>query len=378
MLVNQNTYKVNPDIFFIGGHSAGGGATLFSIYVDKDEVASDFPSNFYTDNRYIDLNLFRNKIKCVFPMSGALTDISYIDADETTPIFMYHGTHDPAAPFYIGAQFCDQNNPDIYGSAAIAQKLDSYGDNMNYYLVQANGVGHVISPDCDGNFTIENNFKQMWFYDFYRFMLNAVLNPSYKNQIHKILTPINSTLNYCEALDTNSCNGQGQGLLNFHTIETILNPNKICFPIPGINTPSLNLTTKPWVDIFQAYNSCIYPSILTNCDSNVICYNGALNNGRLANSVSTKENDQKEIIADYKIKVYPNPAVNQIAIETNFEESEIIKSVEIYDVSGKNVNINFSDKNVNLIDLSEFSSGSYFIRIITDKENYVHPFIINK
>lgn len=63
--------------------------------------------------------------------------------------------------------------------------------------------------------------------------------------------------------------------------------------------------------------------------------------------------------SDLKVKVYPNPAIDQIVIETN--ESEMLE-VSIFDLKGMKIG-NFTEKK---IDISNLESGAYIISVITN------------
>ena len=57
------------------------------------------------------------------------------------------------------------------------------------------------------------------------------------------------------------------------------------------------------------------------------------------------------------IELYPNPVTDKLNL------SESVLEVNIVDVDGRIV---YSDKNTNVVDMSNFNSGVYFVRVITD------------
>jgi predicted esterase len=59
------------------------------------------------------------------------------------------------------------------------------------------------------------------------------------------------------------------------------------------------------------------------------------------------------------VEVFPNPATNQVFIDTDLINYE----VQVINLNGQ---VLFSDKNISKIDISEFSEGVYFIRIKND------------
>ena len=66
--------------------------------------------------------------------------------------------------------------------------------------------------------------------------------------------------------------------------------------------------------------------------------------------------------------LYPNPASNQIQLETE----GLIKSVLVADVNGKAVEVNRSNK---VIDISNLSSGLYFIQVETENGVFREKFV---
>ncbi|MDL2142881.1 DUF5074 domain-containing protein [Flavobacterium tructae] len=69
-----------------------------------------------------------------------------------------------------------------------------------------------------------------------------------------------------------------------------------------------------------------------------------------------------------ELAVYPNPVSDVLNIRT---EDEVLK-VTVYDISGKSINTQFNNNQINV---SDFTNGMYIINIVTDKANYVQKFI---
>ena len=83
----------------------------------------------------------------------------------------------------------------------------------------------------------------------------------------------------------------------------------------------------------------------------IVWYNGSSNSVKLINN---------------HFKIYPNPTRENIFIDKNFEKGEI------YSINGKKIK-DFSSKNVNI---SEFKTGTYFIRLYQGKNVQIGKFII--
>lgn len=73
----------------------------------------------------------------------------------------------------------------------------------------------------------------------------------------------------------------------------------------------------------------------------------------LSNSIPTK---------DVAISLYPNPTSSMV----NIKAENTIKSTELYDVQGRLIQINKTDSNEVVLDISIYNSGIYFIKVTTD------------
>ncbi|AZB11193.1 T9SS C-terminal target domain-containing protein [Chryseobacterium sp. G0162] len=77
----------------------------------------------------------------------------------------------------------------------------------------------------------------------------------------------------------------------------------------------------------------------------------------------------KEIKVNAKaLTVYPNPAIDIIKINT----SSRIKHIEVYDLTGKKINITL---NGDKVDVRNLSSGTYLLNIETEGRNFTEKFI---
>jgi Leucine-rich repeat (LRR) protein len=61
-----------------------------------------------------------------------------------------------------------------------------------------------------------------------------------------------------------------------------------------------------------------------------------------------------------KIKLYPNPAVDFLTIESNVT----VKQVYVFDIDGQ---MFISDANLPILNVSDFSKGIYFLKILTEE-----------
>ncbi|MHA3787272.1 DUF7619 domain-containing protein [Flavobacterium hauense] len=66
---------------------------------------------------------------------------------------------------------------------------------------------------------------------------------------------------------------------------------------------------------------------------------------------------------DNSVKVYPNPSNGLVRIDADTE----IKSISLYDIQGRQLQINYSHETNVMFDVSGRASGVYFMRVITEK-----------
>ena len=101
-------------------------------------------------------------------------------------------------------------------------------------------------------------------------------------------------------------------------------------------------------------------------------------------AIATKEGMVNSPLASYEyfpvginehqinVSVYPNPTVDQCTIRI---ENSIMDEVTVFDLSGKMVrSLKVNDQEVK-IDMSQLSSGTYFIRILSDKNVTTHKIV---
>lgn len=82
----------------------------------------------------------------------------------------------------------------------------------------------------------------------------------------------------------------------------------------------------------------------------------------LSNSISTK---------DLAISLYPNPTSSLINIKTE----NVVKSIEIYDVQGRVIQVNKTDSKEVVLDVSTYNSGIYFVKVSTDFGSHIEKIV---
>lgn len=119
-------YNIDPNTVIVAGGSLGGGTAMQSAFMSKEEAIEKYGNNaaspFFNE---FDDNLQKNNIKGVIGLYGSLYDVDFIKPNELKPVFMFHGTADPAVPYMEGNLFYNPIDVYVYGSEKIAEKLKS-------------------------------------------------------------------------------------------------------------------------------------------------------------------------------------------------------------------------------------------------------------
>lgn len=76
-------------------------------------------------------------------------------------------------------------------------------------------------------------------------------------------------------------------------------------------------------------------------------------------------------IKDVFVKIYPNPTTNVLNIETVSN----LKSIDLYDVNGRILEINKLNHNRAVFDFSKYKSGLYFVKITTEDGSKIEKII---
>ncbi|MBI9053109.1 MAG: T9SS type A sorting domain-containing protein [Bacteroidales bacterium] len=92
-------------------------------------------------------------------------------------------------------------------------------------------------------------------------------------------------------------------------------------------------------------------------------------------------NDEKVVVKDrditlndYSIRIYPNPSKGIFNIDISGSEGEE-KNIQVYDISGKKIQEVRNFNNTEKIDLSNYPSGLYFVRVLVNDKLYLEKII---
>jgi para-nitrobenzyl esterase len=143
-----NTYRIDPDMIFIGGISAGGIAASHAATIDSTDniAASELTAinnnGGFEGNSSTNVGLYSSEAQGLVNFSGALRDANYIDANDP-PLFSAHDDGDATVP-YNGGNAQVFGFPIIYveGSGLMHPIADAAGV-INFLITIPNSTGHV-------------------------------------------------------------------------------------------------------------------------------------------------------------------------------------------------------------------------------------------
>ena len=105
---NGNPYRIDPDMIFVGGISAGAITALQTAYLDPSDDIPDFLVPIIENNGGLDGNTgdslnqtYSAEVSGVINGSGALYQLDWMDEGEV-PVTSYHGTADEVVPYNFG------------------------------------------------------------------------------------------------------------------------------------------------------------------------------------------------------------------------------------------------------------------------------------
>jgi predicted esterase len=184
---HHKKYRIDPDLVFLGGHSAGGILSLTTSFMDETEVwqsARGSTIRFQSDLGCLDCStndLYGPfSIKGVINMWGAVDNINIIKRHNQIPILSIHGDEDKVVPYGHDFPFTNVSprasaffSRRIHGSASILNHTRSLGIDHTLYTFE--GWSHEPHFDEDHELIPEN-------YDIIHnlilsFINNLIINP---------------------------------------------------------------------------------------------------------------------------------------------------------------------------------------------------------
>lgn len=203
----SNTFKIDPDHIYIGGHSAGAFVATHNAYLDKE---SERPASTYVWSQgcgFWDLSTcncpdqgcldcvgnnktFNGQAKAVFSLAGAVGFTSYMESATDPKIVMFHSQDDDTVPYNSGQPFSSVSGwivgfdlPDVYGSLPMSQRADVI--NLPDQFYSYNNRGHDVHEQTSSSL--------------YNDIIPGISNWFYEELLKPIQHPIEGLKYVCES-----------------------------------------------------------------------------------------------------------------------------------------------------------------------------------
>lgn len=138
---NGNSYKINSDLIFVGGYSAGAVTAAHLSAIDEDQVPVEYQS-FFDIAGGIDGNSgnpgYSSKVSGVVSLAGAINTLDFIDADDG-PMVSLHASDDNTVNYECANALGNAALPVLCGSGQIHEKLDDAGILNDLYTFSSGG-----------------------------------------------------------------------------------------------------------------------------------------------------------------------------------------------------------------------------------------------
>ena len=139
---NGNVFRVNTDLIYAGGVSAGG---ITGIHLGYLRSLDEFPAEMDTTGvggvEGLSGNLgYSSEVAGIINYCGAIGDSSWINADEV-PMLSMHGNNDAIVPYESGAVVLFNANLPVDGSASMNVRMANEG--LENPFVTWEGAGHT-------------------------------------------------------------------------------------------------------------------------------------------------------------------------------------------------------------------------------------------
>lgn len=214
---NASNYGIDPKRIYMLGSSAGAFIALQDIYMN-DDLEKPIEAGTYQFNDPYDFippfnqitapdlggfdigkNLNQNgKPDAIIGLWGAIKHTDLITENDTTPVFLVHGTNDATVPFGIDHPFGFPIFPATYGSREINERLNNIDiAAKETYFVE--GAGHEFYGVFNGNWSNGIGGNAYW-----DTIVNKSINFFY--QQHKPQASFLSSKNNLEVSFTNTSN----------------------------------------------------------------------------------------------------------------------------------------------------------------------------
>jgi hypothetical protein len=170
-----NPFRIDTTNIFLCGSSAGAFNALHTVFLDEeDELDSQWKiwmeevGGVFGEYDFID---FRNKIKGVVNINGALGDKSYMN-NNFMDFLSVHNTRDPQVPFNRGKPYSIESLMEVDGSNVLHAKALEMGMYNPFYIIP--GRDHTSYSDDIFNNVVQPYFDSTVYYmkEYFMYMLD--------------------------------------------------------------------------------------------------------------------------------------------------------------------------------------------------------------
>lgn len=154
-----NTYRVDPNQVYIGGHSSGAFMALHNAYLNEENERPLSTYSWIQDGQVVpdqgcldcvgNNQSYNGRANAVFSLAGALGFTDFIDTSTDPKVVMFHSTDDGTVPYDSGGPFSSiiwlvvgSDLPTVYGSLPISQQCDAVG--LPYQFYSYTNRGHDV------------------------------------------------------------------------------------------------------------------------------------------------------------------------------------------------------------------------------------------
>jgi hypothetical protein len=225
-------------------------------------------------------------------------------------------------------------------------------------------IGYVPSGQPDKFIDLTSNTNQQA----YRYAiahLDSCNNVQVKSNIHKTIL-LQSSLGTGTQINLSWNLYQGLNPTSYYIFRGTTSSNmQVINTVSGSTTAYTDLNPPAGLNLYKV--AILTP---TNCTSSAAALDTIISsNYRTSQDVGIAENE-----VNNQINVYPNPAINNVHINTIL----IAEKITFIDLTGKEILSEKPKSNHEVINLENLSSGVYFIRVSINNNNYHRKIVVQK
>jgi len=335
-------YDIDTNNIFFGGMSAGAFIALHVAYLDKE---AERPASTY------DMGLFKpdlgcldcsgnsythtSQVKAVVDCWGGVLDSAVIEVGDV-PVIIYHGTADAVVPYTSGNIFGVPTMPVAYGASAIVNQCEAIGVPYEATIVE-NGE-HQLNGTSNGAWSGAPN--SFW---------TDTLLPQTTDFLFELIRPFPSKI---------SPDTVYLGLNEIYTHQLVDDANsQYLWTFDSGNIDELTNTNSSEIEL-----KYVTPG---NYDLEVIEFNHLLAaSDTLKFHVVVDDDLGVDSESEFNLDIYPNPCHGELYIASNVPIDELV----IFNVDGKVIYSITEAVENEMLDLSGFDSGIYFLKVRAESQ----------